>query len=99
MEESIRRLKQTRESSKNLSAMAQSLTTSTTTSVTDDNKIRIQIQNDLNAFTIGVSFFIFLNSKNSIFFSRFLFQLDKLAIEIEASKKLNTLIDESRLQL
>jgi len=78
MEESIRRLKQTRESSKNLSAMAQSMTTSTTTTVTDDNKIRMQIQNDLNAFTTA---------------------LDKFAIEIEASKKLNILNDESRLQL
>lgn len=67
MEESIRRLKQTRESSKNLSAMAQSMTTSTTTTVTDDNKIRMQIQNDLNAFTTAVRFFIFFENKFELF--------------------------------
>ena len=51
MEDSIQRLRRVRESSKNLSTMSQSMTTLTTASLTDDNKIRMQIQNDVNAYT------------------------------------------------
>ncbi|CAF3309167.1 unnamed protein product [Rotaria socialis] len=51
MEENIQRLKRVRESSKALSTMSQSVTTSSTASLTDDNKIRMQIHHDVNAFT------------------------------------------------
>jgi hypothetical protein len=54
MEESIQRLKRVRELSKTLPTMTQSMTTSSTTTLTDDNKIRMQIQNDVNAFTSEV---------------------------------------------
>ncbi|CAF3370729.1 unnamed protein product, partial [Rotaria sp. Silwood2] len=51
MEDSIQRLRRVRESSKALSSMTQSMTTSSTASLTDDNKIRMQIQHDVNAYT------------------------------------------------
>ena len=85
MEDSIQRLKRVRESSKNLSSMAQSTTTATSSSssstaiLSDDNKIRMQIQTDVNAYTTeviiniadsfsyaSISYFC-LSSKNSIF--------------------------------
>ena len=78
MEENIQRLRRVRESSKALSNMSQSMTASSSAALTDDNKIRMQIQNDVNAFTS---------------------ELDKFHIEIEASKKLTVLNDESRLQI
>ena len=55
MEDSIQRLRRVRESSKVVSNMSQSMTTSSTASLTDDNKIRMQIQNDVNAFTSEVN--------------------------------------------
>ena len=53
MEDSMQRLRRVRESSKALSTM----TTSTTgkDELTDDNKIRMQIQKDVDAFTSEVS--------------------------------------------
>jgi hypothetical protein len=56
MEDSIRRLRHVRESSKALSTMTQSSTVNTTatgtgTSLSDDNKIRLQIQYDVQAYT------------------------------------------------
>ncbi|CAF4077359.1 unnamed protein product [Rotaria sp. Silwood1] len=51
MEDSIQRLRRVRESSKALSTMSQSMTTSSTAALTDDNKIRMQIQHDVNAYT------------------------------------------------
>ncbi|UJR08723.1 hypothetical protein I4U23_012980 [Adineta vaga] len=78
MEENIQRLRRVRESSKALSNMTQSMTTSSTASLTDDNKIRLQIQNDVNAFST---------------------ELEKLNIDIESSKKLAILNEESRLQI
>ncbi|CAF0935828.1 unnamed protein product [Rotaria sordida] len=51
MEDSIQRLRRVRESSKALSNMSQSMTTSSTAALTDDNKIRMQIQHDVNAYT------------------------------------------------
>jgi len=47
MEDSIQRLRRVRESSK----VPSSMTTSSSAALTDDNKIRMQIQNDVNAFT------------------------------------------------
>lgn len=55
MEDSIQRLRRVRESSKNLTNMAQSMTTSSTASLTDDNKIRMQIQHDVTAYTNEVN--------------------------------------------
>ncbi len=54
MEDSIQRLRRVRESSKTLPNMSQSMTTSSTAALTDDNKIRMQIQNDVIAFTTEV---------------------------------------------
>ncbi|CAF4469209.1 unnamed protein product, partial [Rotaria sp. Silwood2] len=51
MEDSIQRLRRVRESSKALSSMTQSMTTSSTASLTDDNKIRMQIQHDVTTYT------------------------------------------------
>jgi hypothetical protein len=62
MEDSIRRLRHVRESSKTLSTMSTSMSTSTTAALTDDNKIRMQIQNDVNAFTSEVSLSSLLSS-------------------------------------
>jgi hypothetical protein len=58
MEDSIQRLRRVRESSKALSTMSQSMTTSSAAALTDDNKIRMQIQNDVNAFTGEVILFV-----------------------------------------
>ena len=55
MEDSISRLRRVRESSKTPSAMSTSMSTSTTAALTDDNKIRMQIQIDVVAFTSEVS--------------------------------------------
>jgi soluble cytochrome b562 len=49
MEDNIQRLKRVRESSKALSSMTQSATAGST-EMTDDNKIRKQIQHDVDAF-------------------------------------------------
>jgi hypothetical protein len=54
MEDSIQRLRRVRESSKTLPNMSPSMTTSSTAALTDDNKIRMQIQNDVIAFTTEV---------------------------------------------
>ena len=54
MEDSIQRLRRVRESSKTLAAADPSLTGSGTAALTDDNKIRMQIQNDVQAFTTEV---------------------------------------------
>ncbi|CAF1098173.1 unnamed protein product [Adineta ricciae] len=78
MEENIQRLRRVRESSKALSTMSQSMTASSSAALTDDNKIRMQIQNDVSAFSS---------------------ELDKFHIEIESSKKLTILNEESRLQI
>ena len=69
MEDSIRRLRHVRESSKTLSTMSTSMSTSTTAALTDDNKIRMQIQNDVTAFTseVSVSFSPLLLMKNEFF--------------------------------
>ncbi len=57
MEDSIQRLKRVRESSKALSSMTQSATAaSASAEITDDNKIRKQIQHDVDAFISEVSF-------------------------------------------
>ena len=55
MEDSIQRLRRVRESSKLPSNMSQSMTTSAIATQTDDNKIRMQIQNDVNAFISEVN--------------------------------------------
>ena len=49
--------------------MGQSMSASTTATVSDDNKIRIQIQNDLNAFTDGVSFLFSRFPRHFVFIS------------------------------
>jgi hypothetical protein len=67
MEDSIQRLRRVRESSKALSDMSKSMTTSAAAAMTDDNKIRMQIQNDVNAFTSEVIGFFFRNFV-SVFF-------------------------------
>ncbi|CAF1168485.1 unnamed protein product [Adineta steineri] len=51
MEESMQRLKRVRESSRTPSNQSQNMTTSASVTLTDDNKIRKQIQNDVTAFT------------------------------------------------
>jgi len=62
MEDSIQRLRRVRESSKNSPNMSQSMTTSSTAALTDDNKIRMQIQNDVIAFTTEViSIVLYMN--------------------------------------
>jgi hypothetical protein len=43
MEDSIQRLRRVRESSKTLPNMSQSMTTSSTAALTDDNKIRMHL--------------------------------------------------------
>ena len=64
MEDSIQRLRRVRESSKLSSNMPNSMSTSTIATLTDDNKIRMQIQNDVNAFTseVNLSFFFILKT-------------------------------------
>ncbi len=57
MEDNIQRLKRVRESSKALSSMTQSATAGST-EMTDDNKIRKQIQHDVDAFISEVIFSI-----------------------------------------
>ncbi len=54
----MQRLRRVRESSKALSTMTQSMPAAGTDSMTDDNKIRMQIQYDVNAFTSEVIFFL-----------------------------------------
>lgn len=59
MEDNIQRLRRVRESSKNLPNMTQSMTTSSSSStLSDDNKIRMQIQHDVNAYTTEVIFIL-----------------------------------------
>lgn len=60
MEDNILRLKRVRESSKNL---PQTATTAGTTEISDDNKIRKQIQHDVDAFSSEVIdlFFTYLH--------------------------------------
>jgi hypothetical protein len=68
MEDSIQRLRRVRESSKLPSNMSQSMTTSGTASLTDDNKIRMQIQNDVTAFTSEVSLFLYFECIYFLFY-------------------------------
>jgi hypothetical protein len=67
MEDSIQRLRRVREFSKASSTMSQSMTTSSSDEVTDDNKIRMQIQKDVTAFTSEVIEFYFRYFKNILF--------------------------------
>jgi len=54
----MQRLRRVRESSKALPTMTQSMPAAGTDSMTDDNKIRMQIQYDVNTFTSEVIFFL-----------------------------------------
>ena len=56
MEDNILRLKRVRESSKNLT---QTSTSGSSTEISDDNKIRKQIQHDVDAFSSEVIVFLF----------------------------------------
>ena len=69
MEDSIQRLKRVRESSKALSNMTQSATAGSS-EMTDDNKIRKQIQHDVDAFISEVNILT-----GFIFSSKYLFSL------------------------
>lgn len=77
MEDSIQRLRRVRESSK---TMSQSMTSSATAALTDDNKIRMQIQNDVNEFTNKVIEFFFC-CKN-FYFEFFIFSLNNLVLKL-----------------
>ena len=69
MEDSIRRLRNARESSKMASSMTQSMSSSTTASMTDDNKIRMQIQQDVQAFSNEVNDWNIVHFNKIFFFS------------------------------
>jgi hypothetical protein len=78
MEDSMQRLRRVRESSKALPTMTQSMPAPGTDSMTDDNKIRMQIQYDVNAFTSEV--ILFCHFCHLFFLVGFIFSLKNLVL-------------------